>query len=103
MRRHLRLPALLERIDAEEPRRGVRCRPRWVQPLCRQGAHELGGVVTPVCSDGGFAAPARRLDATLDMQQRSLTFDGPGGCSRVCVQIEERPVPIFGQGMRGVA
>ncbi len=56
---------------------------------CRQGAHEFGGVVTPIRSHGGFAAPAHGLDAALDHHRngiepifrkcRSFECDDPGG------------------------
>ena len=70
-------------------------------PKCRQGAHEFSGVVTPICRHGGFAAPPRRLDAALDHHQRGLTFGGSGGWGRV--HIDDQPVPVLGQGVRGVA
>ena len=66
-------------------------------PQCRQGAHEFGGVVTPIRSHGGFAAPARRLDAALDHHQRGLTFGGPGGWG--CVHIDDQPVPVLHKSM----
>ena len=73
----------------------------WGNAQCRQGAHEVGGVVTPIRCHSWLAGLARRFDAALDHHQRGLTFSGPGGWGRV--HIDDQPVPVLGQGMRGVA